>query len=197
MGFMGTSTWTGRDADQEAMRVGKGPDLEQIYREHHAFAWRVVRRLGVPAEAVDDAVQEIFVVLHRRRAELDFSRSIRALVYGVARRVARRGRERLASRATLTLAPAPDPRPDPEARALLREKATVVRDALDAMDEDKRMTFVLSEIEGLSIPEVAECLGVNLNTAYARQRAARQLVRAAIARHLAREEWDLGRAGRR
>ena len=197
MGFVGTSTWAWRNADREAMDVGRGPDLEQIYREHHDFAWRVVRRLGVPAEGVDDAVQEIFVVLHRRRSELDFSRSIRALLYGVARRVAKRARDRAAARATLTLVPSADPGPDLEARAATHEKAAVVRDALHAMDEDKRMTFVLSEIEGLSIPEVAECLGVNVNTAYARQRAARQLVRAAIARHLAREESDRVRAGRR
>jgi hypothetical protein len=49
----------------------------------------------------------------------------------------------------------------------------------------------------MTMPEVAECLGVNLNTAYARQRAALKLVRAAIARHQAREEGERVRAPRR
>lgn len=177
--------------------MGAEPDLEDIYREHHAFVWRVVRRLGVPEAGVDDAVQEIFVVLHRRRRELDFSGSVRALLFGVARRVAKRARDRSIARATLQLVPSAGPGPDPEERAATEQKAAVVREALDAMGEDKRMTFVLADVEGLTIPEVAECLGVNVNTAYARQRAARQLLRAAIDRHLAREERDLVRAGRR
>lgn len=177
--------------------MGGAPDLAQIYREQHRFVWRIVRGLSVPVDAVDDAVQEVFVVLHRRRDELDFSGPIRALLYGVARRVAKRARERSTRRATLQLVPSIDPRPDPERRALMEEKARVVSAALDAMDEDKRMTFVLADVEGLTIPEVAQCMEVNLNTAYARQRAARQLVRAAIARHRASEEGDRVRSARR
>lgn len=177
--------------------MGDGPDLEQIYREHHAFVWRVVRRLGVPADAVDDAVQETFVVLHRRRAELDWSRSIRGLLYGVARRIAKRTRERVMNRPVLSLVPTKDPGPDPEQRAQTRQKAAVVREALDAMDAGKRLVFVLADVEGMTIPEVAECLQLNLNTAYARQRAARKLVAAAIARHKAKEDRPHVGAGRR
>lgn len=178
-------------------RVASRPDVEQIYREHHTFVWRVVRRLGVPTDLVDDVVQEVFVVVHRRRDELDFSRSIRALLYGVARRIAARARERAVATTTLQLVPRADPRPDAETRLATEQKAEVVRRALDAMDEDKRMTFVLAEVEGMTMPDVAECLGVNLNTAYARQRAALKLVRAAIARHRAREEGERVRARRR
>jgi RNA polymerase sigma-70 factor (ECF subfamily) len=165
-------------------RVASRPDVEQIYREHHTFVWRVVRRLGVPTDLVDDVVQEVFVVVHRRRDEL-------------ARRIAARARERAVATTTLQLVPRADPRPDAETRLATEQKAEVVRRALDAMDEDKRMTFVLAEVEGMTMPEVAECLGVNLNTAYARQRAALKLVRAAIARHQAREEGERVRARRR
>ena len=168
--------------------MGDGPDLEQIYREHHTFVWRVVRRLGVPDDAVDDVVQETFVVLHRRRTELDWSRSVRGLLYGVARRIAKRVRERSVNRPVLSLVPTADPGPDPEQRAHARQKAAVVREALDTMDAAKRLVFVLADVEGMTIPEVAQCLQINLNTAYARQRAARKLVAAAIARHRAKEE---------
>jgi RNA polymerase sigma-70 factor (ECF subfamily) len=175
----------------------QAPDLEQIYREHHTFVWRVVRGFSVAPDAVDDAVQEVFVVLHRRRNELDFTGPVRGLLYGVARRVAKRAREKTRARATLQLVPSADRRPDPEQRALTRERADVVRDALHAMDDDKRMTFLLADVEGMTIPQVAESMGVNVNTAYARQRAARKLVQAAIARHHAVQEGDRVRAGRR
>ena len=71
---------------------------------------------------------------------------------------------------------------------LLEERAAVVRDALDGMDEDKRMVFLLTAVEGMSIPEAATILEINVNTAYARARVARELVSKAIARHRAKEE---------
>jgi RNA polymerase sigma-70 factor, ECF subfamily len=42
--------------------------------------------------------------------------------------------------------------------------------------------FVLALVEGLSIPEVAEILGVPLNTAYTRLRSVRAELRAALER---------------
>lgn len=162
------------------------PAVAAIYREHYEFVWRIVGRLGVPARAVDDAVQDVFVVLHRRRDELDARGSLRALLYGIARRVARTYRDKDRREALLTVADEPiGPCPDEEVAR--RQAAAVVRDALDAMDEDKRMAFALADIEGMAMPEVAQCLGINLNTAYSRVRAARQLLHKAIARHRARD----------
>lgn len=157
--------------------------------------WRVIRRLGVPPALVDDAVQEVFMVLHRRQAELDVESSIRSLLYGIARRVAKRQRDQESTRQTRIqpLSVTPDPRPNLEQRLESQRKAEVVSQALAAMDEGKRMTFVLADVEGMSIPEVARCLGINVNTAYARLRAARERMRQTIARHQAREEGDLVR----
>jgi RNA polymerase sigma-70 factor (ECF subfamily) len=174
--------------------VGEGPSLKEIYDGHYRFVWRVARRLGVAEATLDDVVQEVFVVMHRRRGELDMTGSIPALLYGITRRVAGRTREvarQREARATqlrVVAAPVPAPTADPEARTLLEERAEVVRAALDAMDEDKRMMFVLTQVEGMSIPEAAAIVDVNVNTASARVRAARELVLKAIARHRAREE---------
>lgn len=168
------------------------PTLEEIYQEHYTFVWRIARRLGVGDAALDDVVQEVFVVMHRRAHELDMGGSIKALLYGVTRRIAGRVRDTAKQRerrlAVVADPLTPAPSEDPEARALLEERAAVVREALDAMDEDKRMVFVLTHVEGMSIPEAATILEVNVNTAYARARAARELVSKAIARHRARDE---------
>jgi RNA polymerase sigma-70 factor (ECF subfamily) len=62
----------------------------------------------------------------------------------------------------------------------------VLLSLLAELDEPKREVFELVEIEELNIPEVAELLGIPLNTAYSRLRAARQAFDAALARHEAR-----------
>ena len=173
-------------ATPEDARVSALPGVEQLFREHHEFVWRILGRLGVASEAVDDAVQDVFVVLHRRQAELDAGGSVRALLYGIARRGARRHRGR-AARPGLHALPDPPGAPSPDEQVARMQAAALLRDALDAMDEDKRMTFVLVDVEGMSVPEAAQCLGSNLNTIYSRLRAARQLLQRAIARHRARD----------
>jgi RNA polymerase sigma-70 factor (ECF subfamily) len=54
---------------------------------------------------------------------------------------------------------------------------------LDRLDPDKREVFVLAQMEQMTVPEIAACLGVNVNTVYARLRAARKEFDAAFARH--------------
>jgi RNA polymerase sigma-70 factor (ECF subfamily) len=54
--------------------------------------------------------------------------------------------------------------------------------ALDALDQDKREVFVAIEIEEHSGPEVAEALGVSVNTVYSRLRLAREEFTTALRR---------------
>jgi RNA polymerase sigma-70 factor (ECF subfamily) len=57
--------------------------------------------------------------------------------------------------------------------------------ALDALDADKREVFVLAEVEQMSAPEIAEVLGIPVNTVYSRLRAARQAFNFRLARRAA------------
>jgi len=51
-------------------RMTEGPpDIQALYREHFRFVWRCLRRLGVLSAGMDDAVQEVFLVAHRRSAD--------------------------------------------------------------------------------------------------------------------------------
>jgi RNA polymerase sigma factor (sigma-70 family) len=84
--------------------------------------------------------------------------------------------------------PRPAPAPDPEAQTGRGQAAAFVRAFLEQLDPDKREVFELAELEGLPIPEVAELVGVNLNTAYSRLRAARQLFQRAVDRIHAADE---------
>lgn len=154
----------------------------EVYREHFGFVWRILRRLGVPAHALEDAAQDVFLVLHRKRAGLGPEVSLRSWLFGTARRVAadlRRGEHRR-ERRHLALAEAmgDDRRERPIEQA---EAAEFVRRFLDGLDADRRMTFILADLEGMTAPEIAEALGVKLNTVYSRLRLARAEFERAVA----------------
>ena len=57
---------------------------------------------------------------------------------------------------------------------------------LDELDGDKREAFVLSQLEQMTAPAIAEALDLNVNTVYARIRAATKAFEQAVARHHAR-----------
>ena len=59
---------------------------------------------------------------------------------------------------------------------------------LERLDDAKREAFVLSELEGLTAPEIAQILGVNVNTIYARIRGARRELQGALASLPAKEQ---------
>jgi RNA polymerase sigma-70 factor, ECF subfamily len=153
-------------------RLSSLGDLAAIYADHHDFVWRVLLGLGVPRSLVEDATQDVFLVLHRRRTELEDRGTMRGLLFGIARRIAPRHR-RVATRDGLRLVPEPSPLRAPDEALARRQAAELVSQVLDELDEDKRIVFVLADIEGLSMPEIAELLGLKLNTAYSRLRLAR------------------------
>ena len=92
------STEDGGDRTERDALVRADPaSFRQLYDEQHAFVFRSLLHLGVGASAVDDAVQETFVVVHRRLPTYDVSQPLRAWLWGIARNVAHNQR-RTASR---------------------------------------------------------------------------------------------------
>jgi RNA polymerase sigma-70 factor (ECF subfamily) len=65
---------------------------------------------------------------------------------------------------------------------MLREDRQLALRALESVDLDRRAVFVLHEIDGVAIPEVADALTIPVNTAYSRLRLARQEFHAAVRR---------------
>ena len=181
-------------ASKEMQGVGINHDFSEVYRDHFMFVWRTAKRLGIREAHQDDVVQEVFVVVHRKLDAFEGRSSLRTWLYGITIRVVRDYRKSRARRDEPTgldfdsLASAGEA--GCPARDLERSQATRVLHAiLDAMDDEKREIFVLSELEQLSIPEVAEVLSVNVNTAYARLRAAKQFFEHAVTRLRAADQW--------
>ena len=167
--------------------VEPDPEFANLYHRHHGFVWRILRRLGVPPATLDDAAQEVFVVVHRRRRDLRADASVRSWLFGIARRVAadtHRGQHRRDRKHDALPTPGDAP---PLDDALARsEAAEFVRSFLERLDEGHRMVFALSDIEGMTAPEIAEALDVKLNTVYSRLRKARLDFERAVARREAR-----------
>ena len=63
------------------------------------------------------------------------------------------------------------------------EALDLVTRCLDDLDEALRIVFVLSELEQLTAPEIAEVLTINVNTVYSRVRVAREQFEASVTRH--------------
>jgi len=166
--------------------------FEDVYDQHFDYVWRSLRRLGVPREHVDDAVQDVFVVVHRRLGDFEGRSKLATWLFGITLRVARSHRRKAAKAALVE--PLDDehvpahPRARPDAVAASSEAWRVVEAFLDQLDEGKRAVFVLVELEERTAPEVAEVLGLPLNTVYSRLRAARKQFESAVKRHRASEE---------
>jgi RNA polymerase sigma-70 factor, ECF subfamily len=171
-------------------------DFEGVYADHFAFVWRSVRRLGVPESAAEDVAQEVFVIVHRRLDTYEGRASVRAWLFGIVRGVVtnyRRTQRRARAFADKERAEAEEPVSDwqPEERAEKAEAVRILYAVLAAMDEDKREVFVLAELEQMPASEIAEALGIALNTVSSRLRAARAAFKEAASRMRARDEWRL------
>jgi RNA polymerase sigma-70 factor (ECF subfamily) len=157
-------------------------DVGALYEDYFGFVWRNLLRLGVPQDSLEDAAQEVFLVVHRRGDSFDERRSsVQNWLVGIVIHVARNRRRALrrgwswltAVREDEVLRAVPSDAAGPAELVAKQEAAVLLMRALEALDDKKRAIFVLVDIEQLTVPEAATALGLNLNTAYARLRAAR------------------------
>lgn len=168
--------------------------FRELYLEHYDFVWRSARRLGVPEESVDDTCQEVFVVVARRLEDFEGRSQFRTWLFSIVVRVARTKRRtdaRRQRRHDAFAAEASDRAHVPQERV---DQQDLLIHFLAELDEDKRLVFVLMELEGMTAREVAEGFGVNANTVATRLRAARKELRAIAVRHLEHTQPTRGAA---
>jgi RNA polymerase sigma-70 factor (ECF subfamily) len=166
-------------------------ELTRVYDAHFACVWRTLRRLGVPDCCLDDAAQDVFIVVHRRLGEFEGRSTLKSWLFGIARRVAHDHRRRIARKGRTEELPETmaDPRAaTPATEAERREAVRVLYALLATLDDDKREVFVLAELEQMTVPEIADAIGANINTAYSRLRAARASFENAVQRRLAQQK---------
>jgi RNA polymerase sigma-70 factor (ECF subfamily) len=167
--------------------------FREIYGTYFGFVWRYAANRRVPPAALDDVVQEVFVVIHNRLASFEGRSSIRTWIAGIAQNVVRGYLRKPGNRAAGDRLENEDQlRAEgcSPAEALERKAALELLDEmLDKMTELQREVFILYEIEQLSGVEIAEVLRVNENTLRTRLLAARKVFNAGVARARANQVW--------
>jgi RNA polymerase sigma-70 factor (ECF subfamily) len=173
----------------ERCRRGEMAAWRELFGDHGPYLRRLLGRIGVESADVDDALQDVFIVAHRRIGDFDGRSRIRTWLTGIALRVASQGRRRAVARLGRRLvgAPTPAPVPTPEELTEISQGRPVLHDILASLGERKRAVFVLYEIEGLEGDEIARMLDCSINTVWSRLRHARAEFQKAVARRRARE----------
>lgn len=166
-----------------AETVASTPDVTTVFKAHHAFVWRILRHLGVAPADLEDVLQEVFMVVHRRLSEYREQDKMRSWLYAISMRVVRDHRRRVGRRQE-DLREAPEvPHEAQQASTLADQQALSIAQRMIAeLPEKQREVFMLYEIEQLSMSEIALAVGCPLPTAYARLRKARERVLADVAR---------------
>jgi RNA polymerase sigma-70 factor (ECF subfamily) len=155
------------------------PSFDEVYAKHARFVWRVLRGMGIREAGIDDAVQDVFIVVHRRLPEFDGKHALSTWLFAIAYRVAcdhRRKHKRSSSLEPLDEdAPqvARSDAPSPAENAEQAQRIRTLHDALDTLDDEKRALIVLAELEEQTVPQIAALTGTSVNTVYTRLRRAR------------------------
>jgi len=170
-------------------------DIAEVYAAHFRYVWRCLRSLGVADAGLDDAVQDVFLVVQKKLGQFDGRAQLRTWLYAIALRIARRYRAAAGEEAGRLAADSREhgtedaeglrevPSPvDAELSVEHGDLLDLARRALERLDDPKREVFVLCHVERMSAPEIAEAIGIPLNTVYSRLRAARFEFSAHVAR---------------
>jgi RNA polymerase sigma-70 factor (ECF subfamily) len=166
-----------------------GLTIREVHERHADFVWRSLQRLGVRSMDLEDQLQEVFLVAHRRLDSFDGSSELRTWLFGICLRIAAAHRRRAHVRREVATpdgeAPEPASGSDPERAALEAEMRAELERLLSGLELEKRAVFVMFEVEGLTAPEIAGVMGTPVGTVYSRLAAARSELAKAAARQRA------------
>jgi len=173
-----------------------------FYDTHVRFVWRALLRTGVPEHEVPDAVQDVFVVVHRKLPEFEGRAKVTTWLFGICIRVASDRRRLAHGRYEVLSDPLGQESPhvsqssqvaseDPAVLTERRRARATLETILDLMPDEQRLAFSLFELEGLTGDEIAELLDVPVGTVRSRLRLARATFEQAVARLRSRESVHL------
>jgi RNA polymerase sigma-70 factor (ECF subfamily) len=160
------------------------PDFQQLYQDHLDYVWSSLRRLGVHPAHLEDTAHDVFITAWRKLSDYDPKRPLKPWLFGITFRVASDFRERASVRREIPgeELEGEDERPSADALIHEQQRRALVRRALEAIPIERRAVFIMHELDGAPIPEVAAALDVPLNTAYSRLRLARRDFQAEVQR---------------
>jgi RNA polymerase sigma-70 factor, ECF subfamily len=160
----------------ESGQVLTRPAASALFAEHCDYVWNALRRLGIAHDDLEDLTHDTFVAVFRQWHGYDPGRPLRPWLFGFALRVASDHR-RLARHRLEVPADGPEPAdlaPGAVELLLQREREALAQQALQSIELGRRAVFILHELDGATLPEIAAALDLPLGTATSRLRLARE-----------------------
>jgi RNA polymerase sigma-70 factor (ECF subfamily) len=169
--------------------------VEQVYKNHVDFVWACLQRFGIRDRDLDDALQEVFVVVQQRLATFRGDARVTTWLYSICLRVAYAHRRRSHVRREVSVDDVRDEvgeaETNPEDQFVVCERRRVLDGVLDELDLEKRALLVMFEIDELSCEQISSILGLPVGTVYSRLHSARKAFEKAIVRFRARVRGDV------
>ena len=175
------------DADaRAALPKDEAARFRALVDVHFDFIWRSLRGLGVPSAFIDDAAQQVFLTATQKLGAIVVG-SERAFLFATARGVAANARRAQSRNRELldeeAVAKQVDRAPDPEEAMASRQARSILDGILDGLPEETRVVFVLYELEGQTMAEIATLLATPMGTIASRLRRAREEFQSAARRY--------------
>jgi len=168
----------------EDAAVPAAPNFRELFDANFSYVWNSLKRLGVAERDLEDLAQQVFLQVLGQLATFDTRRPVRPWLFSFAYNLASNYRSLARHRVELSIV-APeqvDSRPAADEQLITREELALAELALSRVGIERRAVLLLHEVEGHSVPEIAETLGIPLNTAYSRLRLAREDYELAVRR---------------
>jgi RNA polymerase sigma-70 factor (ECF subfamily) len=165
--------------DSSAELAAEKPNFDQVYDQNVDFVFRSARRLGVGDHAIDDVVQHVFVVVHRRLDAFEGRSSMKTWLFSILLHAVREHRRSMRRKSPHWWGAPADPdlledsSRNPEQEAQRAEASRTIDLLLENLDGDKRVVFVMAELEQMTAAEISEATGLDTKAVYSRLRAAR------------------------
>jgi RNA polymerase sigma-70 factor, ECF subfamily len=157
-----------------------------LFRQFAPFVASFLLRMGVSRSDLDDVMQEVFLVAHRLGGYTPGPAKPTTYLASIAVRAATTHRRKHKVRSFVRandelVSGAAGEGQSPEGAFEAQRRMRLLEAALDRLDDDKRAVFVMAEIHGDTVVSIAAGLGIPVDTAYSRLRAARKLFQTAVA----------------
>jgi len=180
---------TAETALVEAARSGDRRAIEELLARYESSIYRFGRRMCGDEEAAREVLQETMIAAFKNLPGFRGDASLSTWLYQIARSFCIK--QRRGARPTVALEPdLPDPAASPEAQVQARQIGASLAAAIAALPLEQREVLVLRDVEGLSAPEAAEVIGIEVAALKSRLHRARMALRTQLAGTLGEGEGD-------
>lgn len=173
-------------------------DFRRFYDEHMTFVWQSLWLLGVRHSDLEDALQDVHVVVFRKLPDFEpgDNKSVRSWLFAICHRTAQNYRRRAHLRREILdekpMLQAPEAGPNGEEELRTSEDIALVQQALSKLDVEQRTVLVQLGLRRMTGKQIADTLNVPVPTVYSRFRLAREAFRRAMHTLTARQDRALG-----